>query len=133
MTDADVLAIKAYLFSLAGVHRQNQPDTLQPCNYLNSKANIAKAANQTIYTIGYGVAGARCSRDTSGAFRNAYASTNLARAATNSTDDVPGGCGPNENKDGDNYFCESGSGDLEPVFRQVAAATLGHSRLVEDL
>ena len=48
-------------------------------------------------------------------------------------DDVPGGCGINENKDGDYYFCESGSGDLEPVFRQVAAATLGHSRLIEDL
>ncbi len=111
----------------------NQPDGLLPCNYLNTKANIAKAADQTIYTIGYGVAGARCTRDTSGAFRNAYATTNLAAAATASVDDVPGGCGPNENRDGDNYFCESGSGDLEPVFRQVAAATLGHSRLVEDL
>ena len=29
MTDADVLAIKAYLLSLPGVHRQNQRDTLQ--------------------------------------------------------------------------------------------------------
>ena len=111
----------------------NQPDGLQPCNYLNNKAAIAKAAGQTIYTIAYGVGGALCSQDTSGAFRNAYASTNLAKAATNSIDDVPGGCGINENKDGDNYFCESGSGDLEPVFRQVAAATLGHSRLIEDL
>ena len=111
----------------------NQPDGLQPCSYLNNKANIAKAAGQTIYTIAYGVGGALCSKDTSGAFRNAYASTNLAKAATNSIDDVPGGCGINENKDGDNYFCESGSGDLEPVFRQVAAATLGHSRLIEDL
>ena len=77
--------------------------------------------------------GAKCERDTSGAFRGAFASTNLAKAATNSIDDLPGGCGINENKDGDNYFCESGSGDLEPVFRQVAAATLGHSRLIEDL
>ena len=111
----------------------NQPDTLLPCNYLNSKANIAKAAGQTIYTIGYGVAGARCNRDNIGPFNGRYATTNLALAATASTDDVPGGCGPLENRDGDNYFCESGSGDLEPVFRQVAAATLGHSRLVEDL
>jgi Flp pilus assembly protein TadG len=111
----------------------NQPVGFNPCNYLNSKASIAKAANQTVYTIAYGVATARCGQDTSGTFRNAFASTNLARAATNSTDDLPGGCGANENKDGDNYFCESGSGDLEPVFRQVAAATLGHSRLVDDL
>ena len=29
MTDADVLAIKAYLFSLPAVHRENQRDTLQ--------------------------------------------------------------------------------------------------------
>ena len=112
----------------------NQPDTLQPCSYLNNKATIAKAAGQTIYTIAYGVGGGASARGTpAAAFRNAFASTNLAKAATNSTDDVPGGCGINENKDGDNYFCESGSGDLEPVFRQVAAATLGHSRLIEDL
>lgn len=111
----------------------NQPDGLLPCNYLNTKANIAKGEDQIIYTIAYGVAGAKCSRDNSGPFNGAFASTNLALAATDSTDDVPGGCGPNENNDGDNYFCESGSGDLEPVFRQVAAATLGHSRLVEDL
>jgi hypothetical protein len=100
---------------------------------LNNKANQAKAAGQSIYTIAYGVGGAKCTEDTSGAFRGAFASTNLAKAATNSIDDLPGGCGINENKDGDNYFCESGSGDLEPVFRQVAAATLGHSRLIEDL
>jgi hypothetical protein len=114
----------------------NQPDTLLPCNYLNTKANLAKSEGQTIYTIGYGIASARCQRDTGGPFRNAFASTNLARASTDGTaltDDVPGGCGINENRDGDYYFCESGSGDLEPVFRQVAAATLGHSRLVDDL
>ena len=64
----------------------NQPDTLLPCNYLNAKANIAKAADQTIYTIGYGIAGARCQRDSSGPFRNAYATTNLASAATASID-----------------------------------------------
>jgi hypothetical protein len=110
----------------------NQPDGLQPCNYLNTKATQAKAANQTIFTIGYGVAGAKCSRDTSPPFKGKFASTNLALAATNSTDDSPGGCGPLENRDGDNYFCESGSGDLEPVFRQVAAASVGSARLIDD-
>jgi hypothetical protein len=29
MTDADVLAIKAYLFSLPAIHAENRPDTLQ--------------------------------------------------------------------------------------------------------
>ena len=56
----------------------------------------------------------------------------LKRAASNSTDDVPGGCGPNENKDGDNYFCTPGSADLEPVFRQVAAAAIESAHLIAD-
>ncbi len=115
----------------------NQPDTMQPCAYLNGKATIAKSAGQKVYTIGYGIASARCQRDTaSSSFYRAFASTNLALASTDSTsltDDVPGGCGPNENTDGDYYFCESGSGDLEPVFRQVVSQTIGHSRLIEDL
>ena len=67
-------------------------------------------------------------------FRNAFATTNLARAATQpSLDELAGTCPVAENSDGDFYFCESGSSDLEPVFRQIAAETVGHSRLVEDL
>jgi Putative Flp pilus-assembly TadE/G-like/von Willebrand factor type A domain len=110
----------------------NQPAGMNPCQYLNTKATQAKNAGQTVYTIGYGVEAAKCNGDTSGFFKGRFASTNLALAATNSTDDVPGGCGPNENTDGDDYFCESGSGDLEPVFRQVAAAAIGNARLVDD-
>jgi putative Flp pilus-assembly TadE/G-like protein len=111
----------------------NQPYGMQPCNYLNTKANAAKAAGQTIYTIAYGLDNppVRCTFDTAGPFRNAYATTNIASAATSSTDDVPGGCGANENKDGDNYFCIPSSADMEPVFRQVAAASLGSSHLVD--
>jgi Putative Flp pilus-assembly TadE/G-like len=113
----------------------NQPYGLNPCNYLNTKASIAKAAGQTIYTIAYGLDSppVKCDYDTGGPFVNKYATYNLAMAATNSTDDVPGGCGPNENKDGDNYFCVPGSTDLEPVFRQVAAASVGAARLVDDV
>jgi Flp pilus assembly protein TadG len=111
----------------------NQPDTMLPCNYLNTKASIAKAEEQTIFTIGYGIAGARCNRDTSGFFMGKFATTNLALAATDSIDNAPGTCPAAENSDGDHYFCESGSSDLEPVFRQVAAEAIGHSRLVEDL
>lgn len=113
----------------------NQPHGYNPCNYLNSKANIAKAAGQTIYTIAYGLDSppVRCTFDTGGPFANAYATKNIAAAATTSTDDVPGGCGPNENKDGDNYFCVPGSADLEPVFRQVAEASVGNARLVDDV
>ena len=55
----------------------------------------------------------------------------MASAATASIDDLPGGCGVNENKEGDHYFCTPGSADLEPVFRQVAAAAIGTARLVD--
>jgi Flp pilus assembly protein TadG len=111
----------------------NQPYGMQPCNYHNTKANAAKAAGQAVYTIAYGLDNppVRCTFDTAGPFRNAYATTNIAAAATTSTDDVPGGCGPNENKDGDNYFCVPSSADMEPVFRQVAAAALGSSHLID--
>ncbi|HEY7668362.1 MAG TPA: TadE/TadG family type IV pilus assembly protein [Actinomycetota bacterium] len=112
----------------------NQPNGLQPCNYLNSKANIAKAAGQTIFTIAFGLDNppVRCTFDTSGTFRNAYATLNIAAAATDSTDDLPGGCGSNENRDGDHYFCVPAASDMEPVFRQVAAATIETSHLVDD-
>ena len=45
---------------------------------------------------------------------------------------APGGCGPNENKDGDHYFCTPGTADLEPVFRQVAAAAIETAHLITD-
>jgi hypothetical protein len=116
----------------------NQPNTLQPCNYLNSKANIAKAAGQTIFTIAFGLDNppVRCTLDTSGPYNgspDAYATTNISDAATDpTTDDLPGGCGPNENRDGDWYFCVPAAADMEPVFRQVAAATIETSHLVDD-
>ncbi len=111
----------------------NQPNTMQPCNYLNTKANAAKAAGQTIFTIAYGLdsPAVKCDFDTSGPFVGKYATYNLAMAATASTDDLQGGCGPNENKDGDHYFCTPGSADLEPVFRQVAAATVETAHLID--
>ena len=111
----------------------NQPNTMNPCNYLNTKANAAKAAGQTIFTIAYGLDSppVRCTFDTSGPFANAYATLNLASAATSSSDDLPGGCGLNENKDGDHYFCTPGTTDLEPVFRQVAAAAIETAHLVD--
>jgi hypothetical protein len=111
----------------------NQPRYNQPCSYANTRATNAKSADVEIFTIAYGVAGARCGYDSAGTFRNVYASTFFAAMATqDSFDDAPGGCAATENTDGDHYFCESGSSDLEPVFRQVAEQALGHSRLVDD-
>jgi hypothetical protein len=110
----------------------NQPDGMLPCNYLNSKANLAKSQDVTIFTLAYGVAAARCNRDTSGPFAGRYASTNLAGTATDSIDNLPGGCASTENSDGDHYFCEPGGTDLEPVFRQIAEESIEFSHLVDD-
>jgi Mg-chelatase subunit ChlD len=110
----------------------NQPRNSPPCSYANTRATTAKAADVEIFTIAYGVAGARCGEDTAGPWRGRFASTFFAAMATDSFDDAPGGCSATENTDGDHYFCESGSSDLEPVFRQVAEQALGHSRLVDD-
>ena len=103
----------------------NQPDGMMPCRYLHRMASTAKDAGQVIFTIGFGIEGARCSRDTSGRFRHAFASASLADAATDSSDDRPGDCSPNENTDGDHYFCRKSGASLAPPFRQIADAALG--------
>ncbi|MGZ6544635.1 MAG: TadE/TadG family type IV pilus assembly protein [Actinomycetota bacterium] len=110
----------------------NQPSTRQPCNYFNTKATAAKTAGDTIFTLAYGLDNppVKCT-DSSAPWAGKYATTNLAGAATSSTDDQPGGCGPNENKDGDDYFCVPGSSDLEPIFRAAAAASLSIPHLIE--
>jgi hypothetical protein len=110
---------------------------VNPCNYANTAASTAKTSyGIDIYTIGYGIVGARCTNDTTGFFNNAYATRLFASMASPtatgpSTDNLPGGCATTENNDGDFYFCESGSSDLEPVFRQIAAAALERARLID--
>jgi hypothetical protein len=109
----------------------NQPLGSQPCSYAVQKAAAAKAQNIDIFSVAFGAAGAKCSYDTSGTYRNAYATSMFAAMATSSVDHSPGGCGAMENKDGDNYFCEPKSSDLEPVLRRVAAQAVQQSRLVD--
>jgi len=110
----------------------NQPSTRQPCAYFNNMATTAKNTGVTIFTLAYGLdqPPVKCT-DSALPWANKYATTNLAAAATNSTDDVPGGCGPNENKDGDDYFCVPGSSDLEPIFKAAAIASINAPHLIE--
>jgi Putative Flp pilus-assembly TadE/G-like/von Willebrand factor type A domain len=123
---------KVVIFETDG--QANQPWLINqgPCNYLNQQATQAKNAGVTIYTIAYGLDNppVKCN-DPGGPFFNMYATQNLAAAATNSIDDLPGGCAATENKDNDNYFCTPGSSDLDPVFRSVAATSLKRSRLLD--
>lgn len=109
----------------------NQPRLSQPCSYAYQRAVGAKSQEVSIFTIAYGVAAARCGEDRVGTYQGVFASTLLANMATDSDDDSPGGCGVDENKDLDQYFCESGSSDLEPAFRRAAAQALGTSRLLD--
>ena len=105
---------------------------LQPCDYFVDRAIHAHDDEVNVYVIAYGVASARCGEDTTGPYRGDYASTSAADAASGDSDDnAPGGCASDENTDGDYYFCESGSSDLEPVFRQIAVAALERSRLID--
>ena len=93
----------------------NQPRFNQPCDYAVDRATNAELDDVDVYVVAYGVASARCSYDSSGTYRGAFASTMAAdMAAEDSDDNAPGACAADENTDGDHYFCESGSSDLEP-------------------
>jgi hypothetical protein len=111
----------------------NQPSTMQPCKYFNDKATIAKNVGQTIFTIAYGLDSppVNCAGSDGPQFASRPATYNLAMAATLSDDQWPGTCNPLENKDGDHYFCTPATADLEPVFRQVAAAAIETAHLID--
>ena len=112
----------------------NQPSGLLPCNYANTQASIGKTAGIDIFTLGFGIEDLRCDEPLS-PYHNVLATELLADMATNSTDES--GCdnlteANTENADGDNFFCQPKSGDLDPVFKAVAtAATPPGSRLID--
>ncbi len=108
----------------------NQPWKLNPCLYAVQAAAAAKAAGIDVFTIAFGAGTDRCT-DSSGPWVNVYATTQMAATATSSIDHQPGGCSPTENTDGDHYFCLPKTSDLTSAFRQVAAASLGFSRLID--
>ena len=112
----------------------NQPYGFNPCTYAVNTSAAAKAAGTSVFSLAYGAGGARCQYD-SGLWGNAWATTFLATVASPtptgpSTDDVPGGCGPNENTDLDYYFCESRGADLSDTFRQISSQTNQRPRLL---
>lgn len=119
----------------------NQPGNSNPCNYANVRATAAKDAGTTVFSLGYGAAGAGCSTGTgrdggSSPFYRQPATAFLAAVAspfpngTPSTDDFPNGCGIDENRDGDFYFCESRGEDLQDVFKRIAVQSIQRSRLL---
>jgi hypothetical protein len=109
----------------------NQPAAMNPCWYAVQSAAPAKAAGIDVFTIAFGAGTDKCTGDKSGPWVNVFATSQLAATATDSIDNAPGGCAATENTDGDHYFCLPKSADLTAAFRQVAAASLGFSRLID--
>lgn len=105
----------------------NQPNA-RSCRYANDRATAVKNRGIELYTIGFGVAGERCT-DLDGTYANAPVTTLLANMATQPT--VDNGCNDAENADGDRFFCEARSDSLVAVFRAAATALAqGGARLV---
>ena len=102
------------------------------CLYAANMAQVAKNAGVEIFTIGFGVIGKICDRDTTpgGPYENGPVSMLLADMASNGADD---NCAaPSvENTDGDNFFCEPSGGSLAGVFLAAAAQLAGGSQLIQ--
>lgn len=104
-----------------------QPGT-NPCQYAVDQANAAKAAGVELFTIGLGIGSKTCDDESAGStWDGEPVPTLLAAMATSSTDNcVAGG----ENTDGDHFFCEPASADLQDVFLAAAASFAEGSKLV---
>jgi len=84
-----------------------------PCEFAAQQADLAKALDIEIYTVGYGVAGEICDEDT-GSWAGRTAEEVLRYMAT----------------DENHYFEEVQGEDLSPIFQIIAQELTGGSRLV---
>ena len=96
------------------------------CQAAVTAATTAKNAGIEIFTVGFGVGGGDLC-ETSGVWAGKSVTKALAAMANDSTDD---GCTAAENLDGDHYFCQPKSGDLNAVFKSAAAALVRGTRLI---
>ena len=116
-----------------------------PCDYANQQATAAKALDPPIeiFTIGFGLGGARCDEYEDvippSPYYDVRVTKLLADMATQVSLDDGGGIGSGcdnpteingENADGDHFLCEARSGDLGPLFKAVAESFAGGSHLV---
>lgn len=124
------------LFTDGEANLPGQPGPGNPCLYAYNQAHTAKTAfGVEIFTIGYGIDGARCTLD-NGLYDDVLATELLADMATESEDDAGnGGCNTSaerdaENSDEDHFFCEARGDDLQPVFQAAAEAITKAPRLI---
>lgn len=110
----------------------NQPSTTRPCQYANTQATAGKDAGIEIFTIGFGIEGARCSESGS-PYNNVLATMLLADMATDSVDETH--CdnaaeAATENADSDHFLCQPKSGDLDSLFKKAVESLATGSKLI---
>jgi hypothetical protein len=96
------------------------------CAAAVAAATTAKKPGNEVFTVGFGVGGADLC-ETTGTWAGKSVTKALAAMANDSTDE---GCTDAENQDGDHYFCQPKSGDLDDVFRRAATALIRSTRLI---
>ena len=96
------------------------------CQAAVTAATAAKNAGIEVFTVGFGVGGGDLC-ETTGTWANKSVTKALAAMANDSTDD---GCTQAENDDGDHYFCQPKSGDLDDVFKSAAQALIKSTKLI---
>ncbi len=121
---------KAILFETDGTPNYSSAGTASDftCLAASTEAAAAKTANVEIFTVGFGVTSADLCPDTSGTWKGKSVTHVLADMATLSVDDA--GCVAAENTDGDNFFCQPKSGDLQSVFVSAVTQLTTGTRLV---
>lgn len=100
------------------------------CATANSEATLAKAAGSDIemFTVGFGVTGSDLCPDTSGFYNGKAVTRVLADMATSSVDN---GCNAAENADGDHFYCQPKTSDLQSVFQSAITQLTGGTKLVQ--
>jgi hypothetical protein len=98
------------------------------CSTADAEATLTKAAGIEVFTVGFGVGAGDVCPDSSGAFKSKSVTTALASMANSSIDN---GCVAAENTDGDHFYCQPKSSDLQSVFISAITTLTGTTRLVQ--
>ncbi len=121
---------KAILFETDGTPNYSSAGTASDftCLAANTEATTATSGGIEIFTVGFGITSADLCPDTSGAWKSKSVTALLASMANSSVDN---GCTAAENGDGDNFFCQPKTSDLQSVFQAAVSALTGKTRLVQ--
>ena len=122
-------AAKAILFETDGTPNYSSAGTASDftCLAANNEATLAKAAGIEMFTVGFGITSADLCPDSSGFYDNKSVTRVLADMANTSIDN---GCNNAENTDGDHFYCQPRTQDLESVFISAVSQLVGATRLV---